>query len=264
MNGGYDLSRKNNRGFTLAELLIVVAIIAVLVAIAIPVFTSSLEKARAAVCAANRRSLLGEMRTAQMMDHALCEPAAAQNMFDRLKHDCPSKGALTASYDDAGFLLTVTCSVHGQSDFDKALAITSGIDKNLGDYGYIKDYVSKAEAAGGLITIDKDAFLSEYFKDGPSEIHHNINSDNPIVWCGMQIKYNGEWQQMLVATQKSNVVRELNPLLSGYVLYYNGSYYRSTKTMNSNKLDENTLRMPANNSYSYEQALLTNGWEKVS
>ena len=36
--------KKNNKGFTLAELLIVVAIIAVLVAIAIPVFTSQLEK----------------------------------------------------------------------------------------------------------------------------------------------------------------------------------------------------------------------------
>ena len=36
--------KRNMRGFTLAELLIVVAIIAVLVAIAIPVFTKQLEK----------------------------------------------------------------------------------------------------------------------------------------------------------------------------------------------------------------------------
>ena len=52
---------KNNRkGFTLAELLIVVAIIAVLVAIAIPVFTTQLEKAREATDAANLRSLYAE------------------------------------------------------------------------------------------------------------------------------------------------------------------------------------------------------------
>lgn len=37
---------KNKRGFTLAELLIVVAITAVLVAISIPIFTSQLEKSR--------------------------------------------------------------------------------------------------------------------------------------------------------------------------------------------------------------------------
>ena len=46
----------NKKGFTLAELLIVVAIIAVLVAIAIPIFTSQLEKSRDAVSVANLRS----------------------------------------------------------------------------------------------------------------------------------------------------------------------------------------------------------------
>lgn len=40
---------KNEKGFTLGELLIVVAIIAVLVAISIPIFTNQLEKARRAV-----------------------------------------------------------------------------------------------------------------------------------------------------------------------------------------------------------------------
>lgn len=52
--------RKNEKGFTLAELLIVVAIIGVLVAISIPIFTSQLEKSREAVDEANLRSLYAE------------------------------------------------------------------------------------------------------------------------------------------------------------------------------------------------------------
>ena len=52
---------RNKKGFTLAELLIVVAIIAVLVAIAIPIFSSQLEKSREAVDAANIRSAYAEV-----------------------------------------------------------------------------------------------------------------------------------------------------------------------------------------------------------
>ena len=56
------MKKKNNRkGFTLAELLIVVAIIAVLVAIAIPIFTSQLERSREATDAANIRSAYAEV-----------------------------------------------------------------------------------------------------------------------------------------------------------------------------------------------------------
>ncbi len=50
------MKKNNKKGFTLAELLIVVAIIAVLVAIAIPVFTTQLEKSREATDIANVRS----------------------------------------------------------------------------------------------------------------------------------------------------------------------------------------------------------------
>ena len=47
---------KNRKGFTLMEMLIVVAIIAILVIIAIPTFNSALAKARAATDVANIRS----------------------------------------------------------------------------------------------------------------------------------------------------------------------------------------------------------------
>ncbi len=54
-----DIKKKG--GFTLAELLIVVAIIAVLVAISIPVFTAQLEKSRAATDAANIRAAYAQL-----------------------------------------------------------------------------------------------------------------------------------------------------------------------------------------------------------
>lgn len=61
-------TKVNKKGFTLAELLIVVAIIAVLVAISIPIFTSQLEKSRDATDEANVRSAIAEVTAAVLSD----------------------------------------------------------------------------------------------------------------------------------------------------------------------------------------------------
>ena len=62
------MKKMNNKGFTLMEMLIVVAIIAVLVAIAIPVFTNQLEKAREATDMANIRSAYAEVMASVLTD----------------------------------------------------------------------------------------------------------------------------------------------------------------------------------------------------
>lgn len=58
---------KRNRGFTLMEMLIVVAIVAVLAAIAIPVFSGSLHKAKVAADMANVRAYYAESQTQIML-----------------------------------------------------------------------------------------------------------------------------------------------------------------------------------------------------
>lgn len=55
--------KRNRSGFTLMEMLIVIALIAVLIAIAIPVFASQLEKSREATDLANVRAAYAQVST---------------------------------------------------------------------------------------------------------------------------------------------------------------------------------------------------------
>lgn len=61
------LMKQNKNGFTLMEMLIVIAIIAVLIAVAIPVFASQLEKTREATDLANVRSAYAQVSTEALL-----------------------------------------------------------------------------------------------------------------------------------------------------------------------------------------------------
>ena len=60
--------KANKKGFTIMEMLIVVAIIAVLVAIAIPTFNGALEKSKEAADVANVRAVYAELVVAHLTE----------------------------------------------------------------------------------------------------------------------------------------------------------------------------------------------------
>lgn len=86
---------QNKKGFTLMEMLIVVAIIAVLVAIAIPVFNGALTKSKEAADVANVRATYAEWQTAM-----LTENTKAPTDKDAFLAGPDTKGTLTLNYLD--------------------------------------------------------------------------------------------------------------------------------------------------------------------
>ena len=100
----------NKKGFTLMEMLIVVAIIAVLIAIAIPTFASQLNKARVATDEANIRSGYADV----MLKILTAETDIADGTTYQLKADGPTdtaggsktKGKPTGTVEISGVTVT--------------------------------------------------------------------------------------------------------------------------------------------------------------
>lgn len=94
--------KDSKKGFTLMEMLIVVAIIAILVAVSIPVFTSQLEKAKQATDMANERAAKGMASTLYLLNQ---DPDTAAKAIEYTDHKATFnydviKGELTSDAVD--------------------------------------------------------------------------------------------------------------------------------------------------------------------
>lgn len=127
----------NKKGFTLAELLIVVAIIAVLVAVSIPIFTSQLEKARESTDVANFRAAKAEVIAKYLSEDGQLAPDGYYNA---------NKGVFVTEFSEVGDGYGKGTEIEGS---------TSAAD----DYGYIDGFYNiGVDYTGGVISYvyDKD------------------------------------------------------------------------------------------------------------
>lgn len=93
--------KRSKKGFTLMEMLIVVAIIAVLVAIAIPTFSGALTKAKEAADMANVRAYYAEVVMANLTeetDFPSAYAGATLNYDDNLEWEVDGDGNLAVTY----------------------------------------------------------------------------------------------------------------------------------------------------------------------
>lgn len=123
---------KKEEGFTLAELLIVVAIIAVLVAISIPIFTSQLERSREATDLSNIRAAYAEAVADYLAEGATKETSAKvttvkqtvnswtiddPNLYTRVNG---AEGSIKLPDIVSGNTVTVTVSANGSVSVTKS------------------------------------------------------------------------------------------------------------------------------------------------
>ena len=137
------MKKQNQKGFTLAELLIVVAIIAVLVAIAIPVFTKRLEQSRETTDIANLRSAYAAASVAAMSGDENGNPISNGTW----KYDPDNSIGIVSGSTVSGALLGQGTSTNGDSNHDSLPAVC--------DYDNSKDYRKQPieiTISGGMVT----------------------------------------------------------------------------------------------------------------
>ena len=126
----------SRKGFTLAELLIVVAIITILIAVAMPIFTKSLEDAKLAAEDANVR--------------ALKAAAVAAILSDPKNYPLPTGcdgWTATADVDATGTITNFVLADAEYADFEQSLALCT---RQVSEYAGIYKY---SGASGEIMTI---------------------------------------------------------------------------------------------------------------
>jgi prepilin-type N-terminal cleavage/methylation domain-containing protein len=210
-------TKESNKGFTLIELVIVIAIIGILAGLAIPRFLNYLEESRKNVCIANR----AEMEREYAYNNAK-GLATDLKIFldDSTMHNpavCPSQGTysigdndhILCSYHDAD--LIAGNDPYGNNSFAGAGAYTSGTTyakgtKVVGSDGIVYESVDASNTAGADPATSKSSWAWKAVGTSNSKAIEipDSGSYSRYYEVGVIVKYKGEYYKSTSSTKKSS------------------------------------------------------------
>ena len=110
--------KRRNQGFTLVEIMIVVAIIAILAAVAIPNFVKYRRNSQAAACVSNLKQIQAAVEQAKLANKGTTmADLCGQTGYIKTTPTCPAGGAYSVPTDDTS---DPTCNYTGTDASDKA------------------------------------------------------------------------------------------------------------------------------------------------
>lgn len=122
------------KGFTLIEIIVVLTILAILAAVAIPTYLGYVDKTRESICENNIGILNRVAQAALLSDPALADKVKTDPLYfmqyvedNNLAScvDCPSRGIYSAYYNESTKIITVVCSKHSSHISGKDFASIS-------------------------------------------------------------------------------------------------------------------------------------------
>lgn len=146
--------KEKKKGFTLIEMLVVIAIIAVLVAIVIPVIGNSTAKAKAATDAANLRAVYADLNIHVINGNKTVSEIIDASMHPTSKMDPDAK--LFAVFDTPGFIHVyyVNGSTFYSLDYLSEVSINGPYSDKLDDIGTGKPNVPGVWYQAGVGQVD--------------------------------------------------------------------------------------------------------------
>jgi len=132
MGTHYRRLRRPRRGFTLIELLVVVLILAILMAVSIPLYLSAVADSQKKTCRANMQTIANTVQAARIKGNSADYAAFVGSVTTTLEPDlqavpkCPTAGTYSIAKGSSGSASTfkVACSLAAHGSFEP------GVDSN--------------------------------------------------------------------------------------------------------------------------------------
>lgn len=256
---------RNRNGFTLAELLIVVAVIGVLVAISIPIFSSQMEKSREAVDLANVRAAYAQVMSDAVTENKTGEGTTYDSATARYTLDVTlvqkQIGWQSSNVTIAGItpsdtvhwigqvLPGSTCTVFYDADTSSVTLVWSGLTvKN--DYQW--------KYSDGKLSLNNASVVGGWTASSiPNAIDSKINADKTFTVGALS-------DALKAATENGKYQFEIGYFITkadGTVIVDSGYIVLDDKNAKSLNITTNTdtLSQQGSNGYSIKDVVVTDG-----